>query len=237
MQNTSPRTIARPQTTALVNTYVRSVYNWMAAGLALTGGIAYLTANTEALRQLVFGAPGVFFMLIIVQLGLVFWLSARIAKMSAGRATTVFMTYAGLNGLTLSFIFLAYTQASIASTFFVCAGTFVGASFVGWTTKRDLTSIGGFLMMGLIGIILATVVNIFMKSPAIYWAVTYIGVAIFVGLTVYDTQKIKNMALSQPADADESMIRKAAITGALALYLDFINLFLLMLRIFGNSRN
>jgi FtsH-binding integral membrane protein len=157
--------------------------------------------------------------------------------MSAGTATALFVRYSALNGLTLSFIFLVYTTASIGRTFFICAGTFIACSVYGWTTKRDLTSFGGFLMMGLFGIIIATVVNIFLRSDVVTMAVTYLGVFIFVGLTAYDTQKIKNMALTQPDGLDGQVVRKGAILGALSLYLDFINLFLMLLRIFGSARD
>jgi hypothetical protein len=228
--------VARPKETVLINDYVRSVYNWMGIGLALTGGIAWWVAHSPTMKGLVFGNPMLFFFLIIAELGLVFAISGMVNRMSAGTATSLFVLYSGLNGVTLSFVFLAYTQASIAGTFFVCAGTFVGCSVYGWVTKRDLTSLGGFLMMGLIGIIIASVVNIFIRSSAMGMIISYIGVLVFVGLTAYDTQKIKNMAMTQPADLDSGVIRKGAILGALSLYLDFINLFLMLLRIFGQSR-
>jgi FtsH-binding integral membrane protein len=157
--------------------------------------------------------------------------------MSAGTATALFVIYSGLNGLTLSFIFLVYARASIVSTFFICAGTFLACSLYGWTTKKDLTSLGGFLVMGLIGIIIASLVNMFIRSSGMSMVISYIGVIVFVGLTAYDTQKLKNMALTQPADLDGAVIRKGAILGALSLYLDFINLFLMLLRIFGQSRD
>jgi FtsH-binding integral membrane protein len=157
--------------------------------------------------------------------------------MQAGTATALFIIYSGLNGITLSSIFLAYAQSSITSTFFICSATFVACSVYGWTTRRDLTSLGGFLMMGLIGIIIASVVNMFFRSSAVSAIVSYIGVLVFIGLTAYDTQAIKNMALSQPADVGGGAVRKGAIIGALKLYLDFINLFLLLLRIFGGSRS
>ena len=157
--------------------------------------------------------------------------------MSSSTATGLFVGYSALNGVTLSFIFLAYTRTSIVSTFFICAATFLVCSIYGWTTKKDLTSMGGFLTMGLIGIIIATLVNMFIRSSAMSMIISYIGVIVFVGLTAYDTQKIKNMALTQPAGLDGSVIRKGAIMGALSLYLDFINLFLMLLRIFGMGRD
>ena len=229
--------VPRPRETVLVNEYVRSVYNWMGIGLALTGIVAWWVAGSPTMTRLVFGNPILFFLLIIAELGLVFAISGMVNRMSAGTATSLFVLYSGLNGVTLSFVFLSYTKASIASTFFVCAGTFVACSIYGWVTKRDLTSLGGFLMMGLIGIIIASVVNIFIRSSAMSMIVSYIGVLVFVGLTAYDTQKIKNMAMTQPAGLEGAVIRKGAILGALSLYLDFINLFLMLLRIFGQSRD
>lgn len=228
--------IPRERAQVVVNEFVRSVYNWMFVGLALTGFVAYYVSSSEQMVRLIFGNTFLFFGLIIVQLGLVFSLSGLVHRMSGGTATALFVIYSGLNGLTLSFIFLVYARASIASTFFVCAAVFLACSIYGWTTKRDLTSLGGFLMMGLIGIIMASVVNIFVASSTVSALVTYIGVFVFVGLTAYDTQKLKNMALTQPDGLDGAVIRKGAILGALALYLDFINLFLLLLRIFGQSR-
>jgi FtsH-binding integral membrane protein len=222
------------QTQVLVNSFVRSVYNWMAVGLALTGGVAYYVSNSQTLLGFIFGNPMVFWGLIIGELALVFTLSARVSKMQASTATGLFVLYAVLNGATLSAIFLAYTKSSIASTFFVCAAVFTAGSVYGWTTKRDLTSMGSFLFMGLIGIIVASVVNLFIKSSGVTMVVSYIGVLLFIGLTVYDTQKLKNMALTQPADLEAGVVRKGAILGALSLYLDFINLFLMLLRIMGN---
>lgn len=227
----------RTQTQILVNDFVRSVYNWMAIGLALTGFLAFYVAGNESIMRFIFGNQMIFFGLIIAELVLVFTLSARVAKLKASTATGMFLLYAALNGVTLSFIFLAYTATSIASTFFVCAATFVACSVYGWTTKRDLTSMGGFMAMGLIGIIIATLVNLFIRSSAMQMIISYIGVIVFVGLTAYDTQKLKTMALSQPAGVDAGVVRKGAIIGALSLYLDFINLFLMLLRIMGNSRN
>lgn len=219
-----------------VNSFIQSVYNWMAIGLALTGGVAYYVANSPSMVRLIFGNQLLFFGLIIAELGLVFYLSARVQKLQASTATGLFVLYAALNGATLSFIFLAYTATSIASTFFVCAGTFVACSVYGMVTKRDLTSVGGFMMMGLIGIIIASVINLFVRSSAMAMIISYIGVLVFVGLTAYDTQKLKHMALTQPAGLDAGVVRKGAILGALSLYLDFINLFLMLLHILGGSR-
>jgi hypothetical protein len=230
-----PITVLRDRAEVRVNTYVRSVYNWMCIGLAVTGFIAYYVANNDALRNMISG--GMLWVIIIAELGLVFAISGMIDRMSAGTATALFVLYSALNGAMLSSIFVVYSAASIASTFFICAGTFLGCSIYGWTTKKDLTSIGGFMMMGLIGIIIASLVNIFMKSAMVNAVISYIGVIVFVGLTAYDTQKIKDMALSQPDGLDGAVIRKGAILGALSLYLDFINLFLMLLRIFGSSRD
>lgn len=209
------------------------VYAWMMAGLLVTGAVAMFVANTPVLLGLIFSSPFVFFGLIIVELVLVWVISANIMKMSPGMATGAFLGYSALNGLTISVIFLLYTQASIASTFFITAGTFAVMSLYGYTTKRDLTSLGNLLFMGLIGFIIASVVNIFLQNEVIYWIVTYGGVLIFVGLTAYHNQKIKEF-LSQ--GGDEATIHRITIIGALILYLDFINLFLLLLRIFGGRR-
>jgi FtsH-binding integral membrane protein len=226
----------RPRVDILVNDFVRSVYNWMGIGLALTGFMAFYVSSSPTMIRLIFGNPIIFFILILAELGMVFAISGMVNRMSAGTATSLFVIYSALNGVTLSFIFLAYTRTSIVSTFFICAGTFIGCSIYGWATKKDLTSWGGFLMMGLIGIIIASLVNIFIKSSAMSIIISYIGVFVFVGLTAYDTQKIKNMAMTQPAGLDNAVVRKGAILGALSLYLDFINLFLMLLRIFGQTR-
>jgi uncharacterized protein len=220
---------------ALQSEFIRRVYNWMGLGLALTALVAYYTAASPSLTRLIFGNQLIFFALIIGELALVFGLSAAIDRLQPGTATLMFFVYAGLNGLTLAVIFLAYTQSSIANAFFVTAGTFGITSLYGYTTKRDLTSWGSFFFMGLVGIILASVVNLFLQSEAIYWVTTYIGVIVFVGLTAYDTQAIKNMAAAGFADAASET--KAAVIGALKLYLDFINLFLMLLRIMGDRRD
>jgi hypothetical protein len=209
----------------------------MCIGLALTGFIAFYVSGNETILRLVFGNQIIFFGIIIAELALVFSIVGLVNKMSAATATALFVLYSALNGVTLSFIFLAYTRASIYSTFFICSATFLACSIYGWTTKRDLTSWGGFLFMGLIGIVIATLVNMFIRSSAMSMVVSYIGVIVFVGLTAYDTQKLKNMALTQPAGLEGAVVRKGAILGALSLYLDFINLFLMLLRIFGQGRD
>jgi FtsH-binding integral membrane protein len=220
-----------------VNEFVRSVYNWMCMGLAVTGLMAWYVSSSETILQMVFGNRMVFWVLVIAELGLVFSISGMVNRISGFTATALFMLYSALNGVTLSVIFILYARASIASAFFICALTFLACSIYGWTTKKDLTSVGNFMFMGLIGIIIASVVNIFMKSPAINFVISYIGVIVFVGLTAYDTQKIKQMAITQPVDLDGDVVRKGAILGALSLYLDFINLFLMLLRIVGGSRD
>jgi len=228
--------IERTQTQILVNNFIRSVYNWMAIGLGLTGLMAFYVSNSESLMRLIFGNQLIFFALIIGELVLVFSLARRAHKMQAFTATGLFVLFAALNGVTLSAIFLMYTRSSIASTFFICGATFVACSIYGMTTKRDLTSLGGFLSMGLIGIIIASVVNLFVRSSGMSMIISYIGVLVFVGLTAYDTQKLKTMALSQPDGLEAGVIRKGAILGALSLYLDFINLFLMLLTILGSNR-
>ncbi len=230
-------TVIRTKAEVLVSEYVRSVYNWMGIGLALTGFVAYYVSTSEALLRLVFGNPLLLMVLFIAQFGLVFSIAGRVNRMSAGTATALFVIYSGLNGVILSAIFLVYTQSSIVSTFFICAATFIACSLYGWATKRDLTSLGGFMVMGLIGIIIASLVNLFVKSSGLSVIISYIGVFVFIGLTAYDTQKIKNMAMTQPANLDGAVIRKGAILGALSLYLNFINLFLMLLSLFGQRRN
>ena len=233
---TAPLQRTQTETQAIVNSFVRSVYNWMAIGLSITGFVAFYVANNPTLLQLIYGNPIVQIGLFIGTLGMVFYISARIQKIQASTATGLFLLYSALMGAMLSFVFVLYTQTSIASTFFVCSATFVAVSIYGYTTKRDLTSLGSFMFMGLIGIIIASVVNIFLRSPAMHMIISYIGVVVFVGLTAYDTQHIKNMALTQPAGLDGAVVRKGAIMGALKLYLDFINLFLMLLRIMGDRR-
>ena len=229
--------LKQAQVQTRVNEFIRSVYNWMAIGLALTGFTAYYVSNTPALVQVIFGNQLLFFGLIIGELAMVFYISARIQKIQASTATALFVAYSILNGATLSFVFLVYTASSITSTFFICAATFVACSVYGWTTKRDLTSMGGFMTMGLIGIIIASVVNMFFRSSAMSMIISYIGVIVFVGLTAYDTQHLKTMAINQPDGLEAGVVRKGAILGALKLYLDFINLFLMLLRILGGGRD
>lgn len=210
--------------------YMLRVYNYMTTGLALTGVVAFIVASTPAVFNAIFGS-GLVWVVILAPLGLVFFLSARINKMSAASAQLTYWVFAGLMGLSLASVFVIYTGESIARVFFITAGTFAAMSLYGYTTKRDLTALGSFLMMGLIGIIIASVVNIFIGSTMIQFVVSVLGVLIFVGLTAYDTQKIKNMYSA--VDGSE-VAGKKAIMGALRLYLDFINLFLMLLHLFGN---
>ncbi|HBV38198.1 MAG TPA: hypothetical protein DEF05_00560 [Erwinia sp.] len=218
-----------------LQTYMAQVYGWMTCGLLLTAFVSWFAANTPAVMQLVFANKFTFYGLIIAQLAVVFVLSGMVHKLSGALATGLFMLYSALTGLTLASIFLVYTYSSIASTFVVTGGMFGVMSFWGYTTKRDLSRMGSILFMALIGILLASLVNFWLKSTALMWAVTYIGVLVFVGLTAYDTQKLKN--IGENIDVrDKENLRRYSIMGALTLYLDFINLFLMLLRIFGNRR-
>lgn len=212
-------------------TFINKVYSWMCLALTVTGFIALRTVSSPEFLSMV---QSNFIILIIVELGVVFWMVSAINKISSNLAIGLFLFYSALNGLTLSVILNLYTGASVASTFFITAGTFGAMSAYGFFTKKDLTSWGNLLFMGLIGIIIASVVNIFMASPALYWLITYAGVLIFVGLTAYDTQKIKKMSLEMDVESEAG--KKGAIMGALALYLDFINLFIFLLRIFGQRK-
>ncbi len=214
--------------------FIRRVYNWMTFGLAATGAIAWYMAANPALIVALIKTPVLFYGLMIVELLMVVALAGWVQRMSASTAALVFMLYAGLNGITLSSIFLAYTSSSIATAFFVTAGTFAAMSLYGYTTKTDLTSMGNICFMGLIGIIIASFVNFFLKSDTMYWITSYLGVGIFVGLTAYDTQRIKNLARAGEEGSDVE--KKEAIAGALMLYLDFINLFLMILRVLGRRR-
>lgn len=229
-------TISQPRTDVqATNAFLRGVYNWMALGLGLTALVAYVVATTPVVAQAIFTNPILFWGLLLGQLGLVFAISGAVHRMSAGTATGLFLLYSALNGATLSAILLVYTTASIFKAFIVCTGMFAAMSVYGATTKKDLTSWGSFLFMGLIGVIIASIVNIFMASSALDFVISGIGVLVFVGLTAYDTQKLKVMGESAPMD-DAVAIRRGTILGALTLYLDFINLFLFLLRFFGGSR-
>jgi FtsH-binding integral membrane protein len=210
---------------------MRKVYVWMSLALVLTGVTAYGVATSPGVLNAIFNNQILFWGLVIAEFALVIGISAAIHKLSLTTATLMFVLYSVINGAVLSSIFLIYTMSSIASVFFITAGTFAVMAFIGYTTKKDLTSMGKILFMALIGIIIATIVNIFLKSSGLEMIVSYLGVLIFVGLTAYDSQKIKNMLLMAP-DAGEGA-QKLALLGALTLYLDFINLFIYLLRIFG----
>jgi len=225
--------------------YMLKVYNYMATGILLTGIIALLTFKMSVVTNdsgAIVGLTqignalylsGLKWVVMLAPLGVVFYMSFGIKKMSASKAQTTFWVFASLMGLSLSSILLIYTGLSVTRVFFICSATFGAMSIYGYTTKRDLTKLGSFLMMGLIGIIIASVVNIFLKSSMMYFVISILGVLIFVGLTAYDTQKIKNMY--QSSDTGELMGKKA-VMGALTLYLDFINLFIMLLRLFGQRR-
>lgn len=213
----------------------RNVYVWMTMALAITGLVAMYMAKSLTLLQMILGSSFGMWGLLIAEIGLVWYLSARIRQISFTTATVLFIIYSILNGATLSVIFLAYTASSIANTFFITAGTFAATGIYGYVTKKDLSSLGSLCIMGVIGLIIATVVNIFLASDALTMVISYIGVALFVGLTAYDTQKIKRLLLSNDMEVNEET-QKIALLGALTLYLDFINLFLYLLRILGDRK-
>ena len=213
--------------------YMLKIYNYMALGLGITGVIAYYVASNEALLMSIMGNKILFWGLIIAQFGAVIFLVSKIEKMSTRTAQITFWGYAALTGLTLSGIFAAYTFESLARVFFITAGTFGAMSLVGYTTKRDLTAMGSFLMMGLIGVIIASVVNIFIQSSALMFMTSILGVLIFVGLIAYDTQKLKNMYYQV---GNSELAENYAVVGALTLYLDFINLFVYLMRFLGDRR-
>ena len=236
------------QTTAVMDeglrAYMLKVYNYMATGILLTGIVALLTFKfsvqeitsagiiLEPLGQAIYNS-GLKWVVMLAPLGVVFYMSFGINKMSAAKAQSTFWVFAALMGLSLSSLLLYYTGISVTRVFFICSATFGAMSIYGYTTKRDLTKLGSFLMMGLIGIIIASLVNLFLQSPKMYWIISFLGVFIFIGLTAYDTQKIKNMYSA--SDTGELMGKKA-VMGALTLYLDFINLFIMLLRLFGQRR-
>ena len=214
---------------------MRKVFVWMTLALAITGLTAYGVATSPTILSLIFSSKVTFFGLIIAEFALVFAISGAINRLSLSTATLLFILYSVINGATLSSIFFAFSVATIGKVFFITAGTFGAMALVGYTTKTDLTSMGKLLFMALLGIIIASVVNMFVASSGLDLILSYVGVLVFVGLTAYDTQKIKQMCQAAP-DASESS-QKLALIGALSLYLDFINLFLYLLRIFGNNRD
>ena len=218
------------QTAEVERSFIRSVYAWMFGGLLITAGAAFWVVQSAAMKQLIFGNRAMPWVLMIAELGLVMYLSFRITKMSAATAASVFLVFSLLNGLTLSAIFFSYSLGTIFQAFASAAGMFGAMSIYGMVTKRDLTSWGSFFFMGLIGILICSVVNIFLKSSAFSFAISIIGVFVFLGLTAYDTQKLKAYATAP------QLRENLAVYGALALYLDFINLFLMLLRLFGGNR-
>jgi hypothetical protein len=212
--------------------YMLRVYNYMSVALALSGAVAFFVSTNPAMQQVIFGTP-LMWVVFLAPLGLVFFLSARIQKMSATAAQTTFWIFAALMGLSLASIFIAYTPESITRVFFITAGAFAGLSLVGYTTKKDLSGMGTFLIMGVIGLIIAMVVNMFVASSMLQLGISVIGVLIFAGLTAYDTQQIKLMYYE--ADEDEVAAKKS-IMGALKLYLDFLNMFIFLMHILGVAR-
>lgn len=218
---------------SVVNTMIRKVYVWMFGALAITGLTAFYVSGNEAAMSFVFGNAWTFIALIIAEFALVIGLSAAINKISALTATLMFILYSVINGMTLASIFIVYELGSIATTFFVAAGTFAAMALIGSVTKKDLTKVGNLCIMAVIGLIIATLVNLFVKSSVFELIVSFIGVLVFVGLTAYDAQKIKAMLYGAEENDTTS---KVAVLGALSLYLDFINLFLYLLRIFGRRK-
>jgi FtsH-binding integral membrane protein len=214
--------------------FITKVYNWMALALFVTGLVAYFTASSPQIINAIVSSKLIFYGLLIGELLLVIYLTSAIQKLSQNMVITGFLIYSVLNGLTMSVIFLVYTSNSIATTFYVTAGTFGAMSLYGYYTKKDLTSIGNIAIMALIGIIIASIVNMFLKNEMMYWIITYLGVAVFVALTAYDTQKLKEIGSKGFVNGEN--MEKMSILGALTLYLDFINLFLFLLRIFGDRK-
>ncbi|MFQ1016196.1 Bax inhibitor-1/YccA family protein [Gilliamella sp. BG7] len=232
MRNYSPNGSIIEQSSNRVQTYMSHVYGWMTVGLLLTALVAWFASNNYELLNVLYQGMWV---LLIAEFALVFAISGLINRLSGSVATTLFMLYSVLNGCTFSIYFIVYTSSSIASVFFITAGMFAVLAFYGYTTKRDLSSFGRFLFMGLVGIVIASLVNIFMQSQPLMWAITYVGVFVFAGLTAYDTQKLKELG-DQLSQDDPNMFRRFVILGALTLYLDFINLFIMLLRIFADRR-
>lgn len=229
-------TITRSYERSAQMSLFRQVYLWMAMALAITGMMALLVAGSPMMLSLIFSSKLTFFALIIAEIALVWYLSARIERLSFTTATLMFIVYSLLNGAMLSSIFILYTATSIASTFFVTAGTFGVMCVYGYLTKRDLTSIGNICLMAVIGLIIAGLVNLFLQSSVMSLIISGIGVLVFVGLTAYDSQKIKQLLLQEGMEVNDST-KKIALLGSLTLYLDFINLFLYLLRFLGDRRN
>ncbi len=233
MNDFQQQTQTRAYSPSRASIFMQQVYLWMTVALGVTAVAAFFVASSPALLNIFFGNMIAQIVLIVAVFGMVFFLSAKIHTLSSSAATGFFLLYASLMGIMLAPIFMIYTSTSITQTFFVSAGMFAGMSIFGAVTKRDLTGFGSFLIMGLWGIILASIVNIFLESSMMSFVISVVGVIVFAGLTAYDTQKIKQMGESAPLD-DAVAIRRGAILGALTLYLDFVNLFLMLLRLMGN---
>jgi uncharacterized protein len=216
-----------------VATFLRAVYGWMCAGLGITAAVAYVVAGSPTIVYAIASNRLYFWGLLIAQLGIVFFLSARVHKLSPAAAGALFIGYSGLTGLTMAFVLLAYTGSSVASTFVVTAGMFGSLAVFGTVTSKSLEGWGQFLFMGLIGVVLASVVGIFWQNDALQFIIAFCGVIVFTGLTAYDAQRLRNMALALP----DGQVGAYAIVGALTLYLDFVNLFIMLLRLFGDRRN
>lgn len=229
------RTLTASQAQVSESDFISKVFLWMAMGLGASALASFWLLTQPGLMRAIFTNTVLLLALVVAELGLVIWISAGLMRMSATLAASLFFVYSLLNGLTLAAIFVVYTSQSILSTFAVTAGTFLFFSVYGATTHRDLTSVGSLAMMGLIGVILASVVNLFLKSSALMWVTTFVGIGVFLGLIAYDTQKLK--ALHAMGFESAETQKKMAVLGALRLYLDFINLFLLLLRIFGRQRH
>ncbi|HKW00651.1 MAG TPA: Bax inhibitor-1/YccA family protein [Vicinamibacterales bacterium] len=227
------RTLGTTDVDARVTSFLRSVYSWMCAGLGVTAFVAYAVAQSPAVLSAIAANRGIYWVLLLAQLGLVFWLSARVHKMAPGTASLLFLLYSGLTGLTFSFILLAFTGQSIATTFLTCATMFGALALYGTTTSRSLAGWGQFLFMGLVGVVIASIVGMFWHSDGLQFVISVIGVIVFTGLTAYDAQRLRVMATAMPSGQTGSY----AIVGALTLYLDFINLFLMLLRFTGSRRN
>lgn len=218
-----------------VSVYMSQVYMWMTAGLLLTAAVAWYASTSEAMLQLLYGNSMSLIVLVVLMIGLPIGLQKMLPRLSAGMATMWFMAYSAVVGLALCSVFIVYTHTSIASTFIITAGMFGGMSVYGMVTKRDLTGMGSFMIMGLWGLLLAMIVNWFLQSPALYYAIGAIGVIVFTGLTAWDTQKLRQFGENAPT-GDAAVMRRGVILGALTLYLDFINLFLMLLRLLGDRR-
>jgi FtsH-binding integral membrane protein len=233
MYSSLPTSLVGTDSQLRQNSSINQIYTLMTAGLLVTGAVAGYTANSPTLLSLLFGNPFVIWILFILEIGMVIGLNAAINRLSPMVASGLFLAYSVINGLTLASIFLMYTNDSIASIFFITAAMFGIMSVYGSVTKRDLTQIGNLLGMALLGFVIASVVNFFVQSTVLYWIMTYLGVLIFVGLIATDTQKMKRLIAQAN---DDTSTRRIAIVGALMLYLDFLNLFLLLLRVSGRRR-